>query len=917
MTQKHMKTCKCRWILVFLTLALILGVSNLGAEVATQMDARQVGQNWLNYIVFETGAWNITATPQLLNAEEIVVEGQMLGYYFPVEPSGYIVVPVLKELPAIKTYSETDRLDMSETQGMAGLVKDVLQHRINAYINLYGSLDAVQPQSGDVLLGREHRERWAQLLVSESEFMADLYAQKMTRATTVGPLTTTVWHQGDPYNDLCPVGDNGCVTCPSGGSPGDRTVVGCVATAAAQIMKYWDWPPSGIGANIDFWDGDQSCGDDVGAALLPADFSDPYDWDNILDSYGGSPTQAEIDAVAELCYEVAVAFNMDFGVCGSGATTSDALFVYPTYFRYNAGTIDKEDRSDHDAATWFTIMQNEINGGQPVQYRIYGHSIVCDGWRDTGPEDEIHMNYGWGGSQNTWYTIDNFYCNWDGCDPAVEYLIRGIRPDNLPPVAECTDVTVYADENCEADASIDDGSYDPEGYPLTYTQSPAGPYQLGVTYVTLTVTDPQGASDACHAYVTVVDVTPPTPICPANITQANDVDLCSAVVTFAISATDNCPGVTVAAVPPSGSVFPVGETEVTVTATDGSGNTDDCLFTVAVVDTQNPVVTCPDEVEVTFINPSEATAEFEATATDNCDADPTVWCDPPSGSTFYIGANTITCYAEDEAENKDTCDFTFVLAYVDIKPGSCPNAFNIKPYTYDEATFMSSGPEMPSDQSDDLERKPEGVLPVAILGLEDFEVRDILPETILLNGVPPIRWEYEDVATPAETEDGYCGCNTERGDGFMDLTLKFKAEEIVDALGAVNDGDVVQLILTADLISGLPLYGGDCVLIRGTHTGDVTAGNQPVPTTMSVELIGASPNPFNPTTVLSFRLSQPAGYKMTIFNITGQVVETLTGAGQSGLNQVAWDGSDYTSGVYFYRLDALGFTYTKKMLLIK
>jgi hypothetical protein len=382
-------------------------------------------------------------------------------------------------------------------------------------------------------------------------------------------------------------------------------------------------------------------------------------------------------------------------------------------------------------------------------------------------------------------------------------------------------------------------------------------------------------------------------------------------------AVDNCPGVTVEANPPSGSVFPVGETEVTVTATDASGNVDDCAFTIAVVDTQNPVVTCPDEIDVTFINPSEATAEYEATATDNCDADPTVWCDPPSGSTFPIGANTVICYAEDAAENKDTCDFTFVLAYVDIKPGSCPNAFNIKPYTFDEATFMSAGPEMPSDQSDDLERKPEGVLPVAILGLADFDVRDIQVGTIMLNGVAPIRYEYEDVATPAENEDDYCGCNTERGDGFTDLTLKFKAEEIVDALGAVNDGDVIQLILTADLMNGLPLYGGDCVLIRGPHTGDVVVGNQPVPTTASVELIGATPNPFNPSTVLSFRLSQSADYKMTIYNITGQVVETITGSGQSGLNQITWDGSEFTSGVYFYRLDALGFTYTKKMLLIK
>jgi hypothetical protein len=92
------------------------------------------------------------------------------------------------------------------------------------------------------------------------------------------------------------------------------------------------------------------------------------------------------------------------------------------------------------------------------------------------------------------------------------FLIRIPEPGgpNEPPVALCKDVVVVADETCFADASIDAGSFDPDGDPITLSQSPPGPYPVGVTEVTLTVTDDKGASDSCTGTVTVVDENPPT-----------------------------------------------------------------------------------------------------------------------------------------------------------------------------------------------------------------------------------------------------------------------------------------------------------------------------------------------------------------------------------------------------------------------
>ncbi|MFW6186237.1 MAG: LamG-like jellyroll fold domain-containing protein, partial [Halobacteriota archaeon] len=91
--------------------------------------------------------------------------------------------------------------------------------------------------------------------------------------------------------------------------------------------------------------------------------------------------------------------------------------------------------------------------------------------------------------------------------------------------------------------------------------------------------------------------------------------------------------------------------------------------------------------------------------------------------------------------------------FVDIKPGSCPNPLNLK---------------------------SKGVLPVAILGTEDFDVSDIDPVTVKLEGVAPLRWSYEDVSTPYEGE--LCGCNDLNGDGYTDLSLKFDVKELVESL---------------------------------------------------------------------------------------------------------------------------------------
>jgi len=124
-----------------------------------------------------------------------------------------------------------------------------------------------------------------------------------------------------------------------------------------------------------------------------------------------------------------------------------------------------------------------------------------------------------------------------------------------------------------------------------------------------------------------------------------------------------------------------------------------------------------------------------------------------------------------------------ITIYMDIKPGSCENSINVK---------------------------SKGVLAVAILGTEDFDVTNIDPITVQLAGVAALRSSIEDVSQPLNVED----CEDYGVDGYADLKLKFDTQEIVAALGAdIGDGDLFELNLTGTLADDTQIEGADTVLI--------------------------------------------------------------------------------------------------------
>jgi hypothetical protein len=263
-------------------------------------------------------------------------------------------------------------------------------------------------------------------------------------------------------------------------------------------------------------------------------------------------------------------------------------------------------------------------------------------------------------------------CDW-------EIIIGGAEcePTNEPPTAVCQNVTVGADGNCQADASVDGGSFDTDGTIVDITQNPPGPYPLGETSVWLVVTDDIGDVDSCEALVTVVDVTPPTAQCPTDITVSTDPGVCEAVVDFSIDATDNCGVGGVTADPVSGSVFPVGITAVEVVAVDLAGNADTCYFDVTVNDTEDPTVTCPGDMTAEN-DPGQcgAVVTYTAIVDDNCPG-ATVALDPPSGSFLEVGDNTITATGTDAAGNQASCQFTMTVFDIEPPVLTCPDDIEV------------------------------------------------------------------------------------------------------------------------------------------------------------------------------------------------------------------------------------------------
>lgn len=208
---------------------------------------------------------------------------------------------------------------------------------------------------------------------------------------SVGPVLGDIeFDQGDPYNRKCPYLNNG------------RAITGCVATAMAQIMTYYQYPAVGTGTVTYTGTG--------GAQTY--NFADhPFNWSNILHTYkNGSFTSAQADAVAELMLACGASVNMNYNTNESGAHSQKVLPALRDYFGYDASIGWVHDATDEIIATaWVARLKMEANAKRPVYYagstQTSGHAFVIDGYKIEGETTYFHVNWGWNGAHNGWFLI--------------------------------------------------------------------------------------------------------------------------------------------------------------------------------------------------------------------------------------------------------------------------------------------------------------------------------------------------------------------------------------------------------------------------------------------------------------------------------------------------------------------------------
>ncbi len=266
----------------------------------------------------------------------------------------------------------------------------------------------------------------------------------------VPALLQTRWNQSHPYNKYCPFDENHHA----------RTVVGCVATAMAQIMKYWNHPSTGIGSHSYTprgmgWNSSSSYGEQT------ANFGDTtYIWEYMLNSYNSmiSSDEKNEHAVALLSYHCGVAVDMMYGPSatgGSGAysscgewTTACAEHAFYEYFKYSPDLVYRERNSNvwynghyvetyyYSDSAWNAMIDIELANGRPMYYdgsdSTGGHAFVCDGSDLNG---RYHFNWGWAGSYDGYYPTNrlNLGGGGDGANATYTFnrdqgVIFGIVP---------------------------------------------------------------------------------------------------------------------------------------------------------------------------------------------------------------------------------------------------------------------------------------------------------------------------------------------------------------------------------------------------------------------------------------------------------------------------------------------------------
>ena len=228
-----------------------------------------------------------------------------------------------------------------------------------------------------------------------------------TERQNIAPLLTCWFNQGSPYNNKCPEVD------------GKHCLTGCVATAMAQIMYYYQWPKQ----TTDVIPGYTTRTRKIEMSAIPVT---TIDWDNMLEQYFSWEyySNEQIDAISTLMLLCGTSVLMDYEPTESGTGTLFSARAFCNYFDYD-DMIEEVYRKNYKSEGWEQIVYDEINARRPVLYsgssRESGHAFVLDGYEN----GYFHVRWGWGKSESWVLMTDDE--GWMGYTIGYSAVI-GIQP---------------------------------------------------------------------------------------------------------------------------------------------------------------------------------------------------------------------------------------------------------------------------------------------------------------------------------------------------------------------------------------------------------------------------------------------------------------------------------------------------------
>ncbi len=343
-----------------------------------------------------------------------------LAYIVNLSPQGFIVVSPDKNLPPVIAYSFLSNFPYEESR--LNILLDILRKDMELRLK---HLDAI-PDS----VKERHKREWRDYLKNPLNIrkMYSLGGQWPPEgSTSTGGWVETTWHQRSPYNDSCPID---YIT-------GDRCVTGCVATAMAQIVNYWEYPHS-----LHFDDSDNYLSNAffvIPPRQIYIDCVPDGHNDGVAEhEYEHNPSMDNIDygngnsrLWAQLNFACGVAVHMMYSSMASGAYHTTTAQAYKSKFGYESATYMVESNSD-----FYPTLKDNMKNAQPAQLGIFGylggHSIVCDGLKEIdGSDDQYHLNFGWGPSNprpitECWYVLP------DDLPPGLNNVEDGILDIKAP-----------------------------------------------------------------------------------------------------------------------------------------------------------------------------------------------------------------------------------------------------------------------------------------------------------------------------------------------------------------------------------------------------------------------------------------------------------------------------------------------------